>query len=267
MTRWLVQFGYDGSPFAGWARQPGRRTVEGELREGIVRCGIAASDAAAQLAVASRTDLGVSARANALAVSSAMEGAALLRAMNGIAPEILAHRARPVDAAFRIRTPRAREYRYFLPSSTAGLDRWRELLPAFLDGPIDARSFARGVPRELPCWRNLEELELLREPGGYALRVRAGGFLWGMVRKIVAALMALGDGRLSGPQLDDALRGRRRLAVPLADPEPLVLWEVDFGSDWPYRQVPLTRGQSAHLATERRRAEARARILAELARR
>ncbi|HEY6238704.1 MAG TPA: tRNA pseudouridine(38-40) synthase TruA, partial [Thermoplasmata archaeon] len=57
--RWLVRFGYDGSGFAGWARQPGRRTVEGELHEGIVRAKVAASAEAARPRVASRTDRGV----------------------------------------------------------------------------------------------------------------------------------------------------------------------------------------------------------------
>src|ERR671930_2692696 len=46
---------YDGSAFAGWARQPGRRTVQGELEralEVVLRAPVA-------LTVAGRTDRGV----------------------------------------------------------------------------------------------------------------------------------------------------------------------------------------------------------------
>src|SRR5207248_11555207 len=46
---------YDGGPFAGWARQPGRRTVQAELEHAlgvVLREGVA-------LTVAGRTDAGV----------------------------------------------------------------------------------------------------------------------------------------------------------------------------------------------------------------
>ena len=261
MTRWLVQFGYDGGPFAGWARQPHRRTVEGEILEGVVRCGVAPSAEAARLAVASRTDRGVSARANALALSSARSGPTLLRALNGIAPEILFRRARPVEETFRVRAPRSREYRYLLADAAGELDRWRPWLPSFLHGPIDVRSFARGVPAERPCWRRIEELELVGAPDGAYLRIRASGFLWGMVRKIVGAMTELAAGRVRPSALEEALRGRRRLTVPLAAPEPLILWEVDFGEEWPFATGRPSRAQSAYLDLERRRALAHTRVL------
>ena len=46
---------YDGSPFAGWAVQPGERTVEGELRAAIATVLRVPVD----LTVAGRTDRGV----------------------------------------------------------------------------------------------------------------------------------------------------------------------------------------------------------------
>src|SRR5437763_985873 len=46
---------YDGTPFAGWAAQPGRRTVQGELEAALAR--ILGEPAA--LTVAGRTDAGV----------------------------------------------------------------------------------------------------------------------------------------------------------------------------------------------------------------
>ena len=52
---------YDGTDFRGWAAQPGRRTVEGALRDGA-RCDLTRRSTA--LAVAGRTDAGVHALAN-----------------------------------------------------------------------------------------------------------------------------------------------------------------------------------------------------------
>src|SRR5688500_8850103 len=46
---------YDGSPFAGWAAQPGLRTVQGEMEAALERI----LGEPASLSVAGRTDAGV----------------------------------------------------------------------------------------------------------------------------------------------------------------------------------------------------------------
>src|SRR5690348_8493144 len=55
---------YDGTGFRGWARQPGERTVEGELRGALA----AVYRGFEELAVAGRTDAGVHALANVVSV-------------------------------------------------------------------------------------------------------------------------------------------------------------------------------------------------------
>jgi tRNA pseudouridine38-40 synthase len=260
MPRSLVAFGYDGAPFAGWARQPGRRTVEGEILLGVVRVGVAASEAGARISVASRTDRGVSARQNALALSSPLAGRALLRALNGIAPEIFFAATREVPEEFRVRSARAREYRYFLGDLGRTRERWEEALAWFVGGDIDVRSFARGLPSERPTWRTLERLELVPGPGPgpEVLRVRGPGFVWGMVRKIVAAVRAYAEGKVRAVDIREALRGERRLAVPLAPPEPLVLWSVEYPDPWAVHEGRRTRRQIEHFRGEADRARARA---------
>ena len=62
--RLKLTLAYDGTGFRGWARQPGRRTVEGELSGALARL----YDASGELAVAGRTDTGVHALANVVSV-------------------------------------------------------------------------------------------------------------------------------------------------------------------------------------------------------
>src|SRR2546421_6016045 len=64
MVRLRLTLEYDGTGFRGWAAQPGKRTVEGVLREALG----AAFGSVAALAVAGRTDTGVHALAQVASV-------------------------------------------------------------------------------------------------------------------------------------------------------------------------------------------------------
>src|SRR5215475_6404888 len=55
-----IDVGYDGSGFSGWARQPGRRTVQQTLEDAL--CRVLRLPEAPPLTVAGRTDAGVHAR-------------------------------------------------------------------------------------------------------------------------------------------------------------------------------------------------------------
>jgi len=256
--RWLVRFGYDGSGFAGWARQPGQRTVEGEIHQGLVRAKIAPSADAGRPRVASRTDRGVHARGNALAISSRLDGPALLRALNGIAPDVFFTHARSVPEAFAARGAASRWYRYFEPSAGRDLGRWREAAELFR-GDIDVRSFGRSVDPARPVWRTVDRVEVHGHGDCLVVDVRAPSFVWGMVRKIVAALRGYDSGRFALGTLRAATEGHRRCAVPMAEPERLVLWEVDYPGAWEVEAVGLAGHQRraarrAQEATSARRA-------------
>ncbi|MCI4352142.1 MAG: hypothetical protein L3K14_01965 [Thermoplasmata archaeon] len=257
MSRWLVRFGYDGAGFSGWARQPGWRTVEGVLREGVPRTGVAPTAEAAGLAVASRTDRAVSARHNALTIRSALPAAALLRALNGIAPDIFFTALREVPEDFSVRAPTGRWYRYYEPAEGHHLARWKRAA-AHLQGDVDVRSFGRGLPADRPAVRTIESVEVRRSGDGwFVVDLRAPSFVWGMVRKLVAALRRVEDGTLSLARLDEALRGDHRLTLPLAEPEGLVLWDVSYPARWSWEWVGPNRGQTLYLADQIRRARLR----------
>jgi tRNA pseudouridine38-40 synthase len=267
MSRWLVRFGYDGAGFAGWARQPGLRTVEGVLREGIPRVGVAPTTEAAGLAVASRTDRGVSARGNALSITSALPAAGVLRALNGVAPDIFFTAITEVPLGFSARAAAVRWYRYFEPAEGHHIRRWREAAAKF-QGEIDVHSFGRDLPPDRPAVRTIDSVQVHRSGSRWlVIDVRAPSFVWGMVRKIIAALRKADDGTLGLPRLVGALRGEHRLTLPLAEPEGLVLWEVAYPLRWTREWAGPNRAQGRHFAEMTRRAQLREILARELPRR
>lgn len=104
---------YDGSGFRGWAKQPGLRTVQGELETALATVLREPVD----LTVAGRTDTGV----HALGQVASFETAAglprdLARSLNGVGPDDLAVTAAVVvaDGFDARRDARSRSYRYRL---------------------------------------------------------------------------------------------------------------------------------------------------------
>jgi tRNA pseudouridine38-40 synthase len=262
-ARWLVRFGYDGTGFDGWARQPGRRTVEGVLLRSLGNDAVRSRSpfVPPHIEVSSRTDRGVSARGNALVLVSPLGGPTLLRRLNAIDPEIFFLSAARVPHGFRVRDAVRRTYRYFElrprgdPTSYAAAAR-------HFAGQIDVRSFGRAIPPGHPCWRSIERVQVRRSRAGLVLEVRAPSFVWGMVRKIVGSLREVAEGRLGVDRLQDALAGRTRLTLPLAEAEGLVLWEVQFrGVRWEAHWPGPNRYQRRYAEAAREELATRAAIL------
>jgi len=230
-TRWLVRFGYDGSEYSGWARQPHARTIEGVLRDGLRRRAIAPTLDEARLEVASRTDRGVSARANALTLRTVLAGPILLRRLNTIAPTLFFTAVASISSAFRVRGATRRVYRYYDPRPSTNLASVQAAALLFA-GRVDVRSFGRSIRWDAPQWRSVESVTVSATDSGQVIEVRAPSFVWGMVRKIVGALREVDAGHLPTMRLEAAIAGQERLTLPMAEPEGLVLWDVEFPLPW-----------------------------------
>ncbi|GAA3415367.1 tRNA pseudouridine(38-40) synthase TruA [Streptosporangium vulgare] len=91
MVRLRLDLAYDGTDFSGWAKQPGRRTVQGEIEGALGRILRLAEPPA--LTVAGRTDAGVHARGQVAHVDldpgalGALDGRDRRRGAGGEAPE------------------------------------------------------------------------------------------------------------------------------------------------------------------------------------
>jgi tRNA pseudouridine(38-40) synthase len=206
----------------------------------------------------------VSARGNALALSSELMPPALLRAMNGVDPALWFSAARAIPDHYRVRGAVRRIYRYYeapdgRPHAAA------DEAAALFSGEVDVRSFGRDVPRGTPVFRTIEAVIVSRTPdGGRTVEVRAPAFVWGEVRRIVAALREVDAGRLTLPRLRAALAGEVRLTLPTVPPEPLVLWAVEYDEPWTHVWRGPNRRQRAFLADERARWWSRSQWLGEV---
>lgn len=237
--------------------------MEGEILAGIERRGISGPPDGAKVDVASRTDRGVSARGNALVLTSSLPGPALLRALNGVAQEIVFTDARVVDESFRPRAAVSRTYRYLEAAPWGPLDAYRAAAVAVV-GDIDVRSFGRGLPGGRPMIRTVHRFEVTEDGPGFVLEVSAPSFVWGMVRKLVGAIRQVAAKELDLATLRAAVAGRRRLTLPLAEPEPLLLWDVSYAVPWTVHATGLSKRQKAYFRTERHAAQVRHRLLGRL---
>src|SRR5438094_8839770 len=111
-VRVILTLEYDGTPFRGWAPQPGLPTVEAALRQALAQTFVSVEN----LAVAGRTDTGVHALGQVVSVD--VEGGPpperAAAALNAVLPDDLAvSEVEVVDADFDARrSARARSYRY-----------------------------------------------------------------------------------------------------------------------------------------------------------
>jgi tRNA pseudouridine38-40 synthase len=227
--RVAIKIAYDGRAFYGHQRQPDRRTVEGECIAALRSSKIIRSAKDAFFRSASRTDRGVSALGNVIAFDTSLDLDAVLGAFNDRARGVWAWSASNVPPGFHPRHATRRWYRYFLLSDVAASE-LRKAGEPFI-GTHDFRAFS-SEPVTAP--RTIERVDVLADDGMTLVDVRAPSFLRGMVRRIVAAMLAYARGDVRLDDLHRALLGQMR-DFGMVPPEPLVLMDVEY--DLPFRTI------------------------------
>ncbi len=243
-----ITLAYDGTDFAGWQFQPGRRTVQETLEAALSKI----AGRPVRAIASGRTDAGVHALGQV--VSCQMEcrlpADVLRRALNGNLPRDM-HVREVQDAPegfHAIRDATGKRYRYQIqdgpePDIFARRYVWRihstldaEAMHAAaqtLLGTHDFSSFeASGSPRKSSV-RTVTDLFVARrwegEYGRITIEIAADGFLYNMVRNIVGALVEVGRGAQPVEWIAQVLAGRnRRVRYPTAPPEGLFLVQVDY---------------------------------------
>jgi tRNA pseudouridine38-40 synthase len=211
---------YDGTPFRGWAAQPGLRTVEGVLHEALETVFSRSSG----LAIAGRTDTGVHALANVASVE--VEGGPpaerVREALNAELPEDVAVvEASEAEPGFHARhSARARSYRYRVyrrrarsPFETRrswwyphALDEERLGESAdLLLGQHDFRAFTPTESQHKAFVRTVESAVWHRRGDALELEITANAFLRHMVRTLVGTML-----ERTSEELSELLEGRER---------------------------------------------------------
>ncbi len=199
---------YDGTEFAGFQIQSDARTVQGELEAALARL---SGGIRQPVMGAGRTDAGVHATGQVIAFTypGSLSVEALTAALNGtLPPDVAISGLRRAPAGFNPRyAARYREYRYTIwngPRSPLrertslwvrlGLDvtAMADAATAF-EGRHDFSAFGGADPQPV---RTVHRLRVRRQGSTVTIDVRADAFLRGMVRRIVATLLAVGRGQL-----------------------------------------------------------------------
>jgi tRNA pseudouridine38-40 synthase len=248
-----LDIGYDGTGFSGWARQPGRRTVQGTLEDALARVLNLAEPAA--LTVAGRTDAGVHARGQVahadVPADSWTEGghSAARRLARLLPPDVRVHRITPAPPGFDARFSAIwRRYAYRVCDDPAAADpqarhttlwyRSRldvEAMNEAARGCLGERDFAAFCRRRegASTVRALLRLDWARPaPAMAEATVVADAFCHNMVRALVGAMLKVGDGSRPPTWPAEVLAaGIRDPAVPVVGPHGLCLEEVGYPAD------------------------------------
>jgi len=241
--RWKCVCAYDGAPFAGWQSQAGKLAIQDVIEARLADI----FKTTIRIAGSGRTDAGVHAREQVFHFDAVWnhDAARLLAAMRTMLPaalQIKSVRAVPPDFHSRFQAT-GKRYEYFLHLGDADpFTRpycWQILRPlnlkamqaaaVVLRGRHDFRAFSafNGQERE-DTVRELR-LEITRRGHRVRIRVEASGFLYKMVRSLVGALVAVGEGRMTVEQVKEILVSKNRTpVVKTAPPQGLFLVKVYY---------------------------------------
>ncbi|WP_232246594.1 tRNA pseudouridine(38-40) synthase TruA [Kitasatospora mediocidica] len=261
-VRIRLDLAYHGAEFSGWARQPGYRTVQGEIESALQIVTRSAEPYA--LTVAGRTDAGVHARGQVAHVDLPVElwaqhGEKLLRRLAGRLPDdVRIHRLSEAPAGFDARFAAIwRRYAYRVADHQGGVDPLLRGHVLWHDRPLDIdlmneaarlllgeHDFAAYCKKRegATTIRTLLDLFWERVPadthtagvaGQLAVAtVRADAFCHNMVRALVGSMLLVGDGRRPVEFPGQVLAGRvRHSAVNVVRPYGLTLEEVGYPAD------------------------------------
>jgi tRNA pseudouridine38-40 synthase len=256
MTIYRIDLAYHGAAFSGWAEQPGRRTVEGEMREALETL----AGEPVSLSVAGRTDAGVHAlgQVASAAIETASSEGELRHALNGLTSEAIAVRGvtRAQGGFDARRDARSRTYCYRLSAGAVpnpferGLSLWwphrfdpaalvacAEALPGTHDFTAftPTRTVHRYFEREILSaeWQFPEPMAGAAsngQPEGVCeFWIEAPAFMRGMVRALVGTMLEVAGGRRRAKEFLGLLEGAdRRAAGDSARAHGLYLARVDY---------------------------------------
>jgi tRNA pseudouridine38-40 synthase len=246
--RLRIDLAYDGSNFAGWAKQPDRRTVQECIETALATI----SQITPETIVAGRTDAGVHATGQVIHVDlpESVSLDDLVYKLNRILDQdVRIHNISIAPEAFHARFSALRRYyRYKIlddnkvldPLARLDVSTWYRPLDldvmnktsALLLGEHDFAAFCK-FREGATTIRTLEKYEWKRSPEGFLVAdIVADAFCYSMVRNLVGAVVCVADGRFEPEWIVGVLNNKERVSDSLVFPaRGLTLYQVDYPND------------------------------------
>ena len=252
LRRYRATIAYDGAPFSGFATNPGRVTVAGELNDALSKI----TGRPIDVACAGRTDAGVHAWGQVISFDArpGLVPRRVQHSLNRMQGPAIAVRGFEVAAAdFDARfSAKSRTYRYRIlnsdePNPFLHATSWhlRDLLDVEimntagqdLVGEHDFSSFCRaklisfgGTEIQADLTRAVHSISWSHDDDNIVqLWITARAFCHQMVRSVAGTLVEIGLGKRPGDSIAATLAARdRNLAGILAPPRGLTLWDVGY---------------------------------------
>ena len=249
--RFRIDFAYDGTNFNGWAKQPGLRTVQGEMERALN----AVTDSPIELVVAGRTDAGVHATGQVAhfdlrerdKFGKEWDLSDICYRLNRMLDEdIRIASISPAPFGFHARfAALRRRYIYKIADGKRNLEPlkrfdiapwYRNLDMAAMNeasqlllGEHDFAAFCKSGGAGTTI-RRLENFTWGRDSeGNLVADVIADAFCYSMVRNLVGAVVRVGEGRFAPEWVAEVLQNKARVSESLVFPaRGLTLVGVDY---------------------------------------
>ncbi|WP_020006839.1 tRNA pseudouridine(38-40) synthase TruA [Salinicoccus albus] len=231
--RYLVKVSYNGRQFHGFQSQKKERTVQDEIEKALKRM----HKVFIRIHPAGRTDAGVHALEQYFHFDSHIElaGEKWKYAMNsGLPDDILVKSVTQIEEDYHVRYhSHGKAYRYKIYQGEDRnpfmdglklhypypLDEYRmkEVMRKFT-GTHDFTSFSSAKSAIEDKVRHIYQFDLIKTTDGYDFLIIGSGFLYNMVRILVAYVLEVGQGRWNGENTEAIIQAKDRKLVPKTAP-------------------------------------------------
>ncbi|MCQ2052832.1 MAG: tRNA pseudouridine(38-40) synthase TruA [archaeon] len=225
MRRVAVKIAYLGEDYSGSQYQPDFKTVVGDVIADLKRISEGKAAKWFNIKIAGRTDKGVNALNNVVVFNTTFDNDdTLLKALNSVSRRIFYRMIATVDEKFNPRHASERVYKYTLPSEGVDFTKIKECTKLFID-EHDFIRFCKNDGKSTIV--KLSSIETVFEDDKIIIMFRSQYFLRNMIRKIVAAILAVGKGERTINDIKEALNGKP-INFGLARADALTLVDVIY---------------------------------------